>query len=224
MRVVIAARRRDLLQEVASQVEAVGGEALAYAADLSLPEQIDALAAATMERFGRVDVLIANAGVSCVEPLESITEQQMSDTVEINLLGVMRSARVFLPMMIAQKTGHIITVSSVIVGMMWPNDAIYASTKAGVHRFSKGLRNEVRRHGIHVTDVVPGVVDTPLTKGLKGMPKADPNGVAEAVIGVLVRPRAVVVTPAWYRVLLAANKTLPGTIDALIAYRLRHVK
>ncbi len=217
MRVALAARRADKLAYIAHEVEAVGGQAFVCPTDIRNPEQLNALAAQTVAHFGRIDILLANAGIGCHSGVAQASAEEMTDVVQTNLLGVMHSVRAILPMMLAQGSGHVLTVSSVVVGLMWPDDAIYAASKAGVHRFSKGLRNEAQTRGIHVTDIVAGVIDTPLTMGLGGFPKADVTATARAIVGVMERPRPVLVTPGWYRLALAVNTLLPGSIDALLA-------
>ena len=217
MRVVLAARGVDKLTDLARDVEGLGGQALVCPTDTRRPEHLDALAARTMAYFGRIDVLLASAGVGCHTSVAQASASELADVIETNLLGAMYAARAVLPAMLGQQSGHILTVSSVVVGLMWPNDAIYAASKAGLHRFSRGLQNEVKARGIHVTDIVAGVIDTPLTKGLHGFPKADVSATAQAIIAVMERPRPVLVTPGWYRAALAANALLPGSIDALLA-------
>jgi NADP-dependent 3-hydroxy acid dehydrogenase YdfG len=214
MRLALAARRAELLQEVAAQVGAAGGKALTCATDVREPEQIDALVAATLERYGRVDVLVANAGIGYSGRLDRVTDEQILTTVGINLLGVIRCARAVLPPMLAQRSGHILTVSSVAAGIAMPRAAVYAATKAGVHRFAEGLRRELRPHNIQVTDVLPGVIDTPMTGRVRGIRKAPAAVAAQAIVNAIRRPRGVVVTPAWYRAVLLLNRALPGVIDA----------
>lgn len=196
----------------------MGGQAFICPTDTRDPEQIDALAARTVAHFGRIDILLANAGIGCHASVAQASAEEMTDVIQTNLMGVMHGARAVLPTLLAQGGGHILTVSSVVVGVMWPDDAIYAASKAGVHRFSKGLRNEARTRGVHVTDIVAGVIDTPLTSGLRGIPKADVTATARAIIAVMERPRPVLVTPGWYRLALAVNALLPGSIDALLAH------
>jgi short-subunit dehydrogenase len=219
MRLALAARREDLLRHVASQVEAAGAEALVCPTDVRRPDEIESLVEQTLARFERVDVLLANAGVGYSEPMTRVSDEQMVATIEVNLLGVLRCVRAVLPSMMAQQGGHIVTVSSVAAGLASPRGAVYAATKAGVHRFCEGLRREVRRHGIHVTDVLPGVIDTPMTERLTGVPKAPVAQAARAILAVMERPRPQVITPGWYRLPLALNRLAPWLMDAILARR-----
>lgn len=213
MKVVLAARREDLLREVATRVEAAGGTALVCPTDVRDPKQIEWLAGAALEAAGPVDFLIANAGVGYPGPMATITDEVILRTVEVNLLGVMRCVRAFLPGMLERERGHIITISSVAAGIASPRAAVYAATKAGVHRFSEGLGREVRPHGLYVTDVLPGVIDTPMVAHISDMHKAPVESVARAILGVMRRPRRILVTPGWYRLILALNAALPGAVD-----------
>lgn len=216
MRLVLAARREEALREVAAQAEAAGAEALVCPADMRDVAQIDALAAAALARYGQIDVLVANAGLGYAGPMAQVTDAQLVETVQVNLLGVMRCVRAVLPAMIERRRGHIVTVSSVAAGVVSPRSAAYAATKAGVHRFCEGLRREVRHYGLYVTDVLPGVIDTPMTAHIRGMPKAPVESVARVIIGALRHPRASIVTPGWYRLVLALNAVAPWVVDVFM--------
>lgn len=223
MRVALAARRESMLRSVAEEVEAVGGEALVCPADIAEAAQVAAIVGATRERFGRVDVLLANAGVGSSGRLPEIADEEITRMVALNLLGVIRCARAVLPAMLEQGSGHILMVSSVAAGIAMPRAAVYAATKAGVHRFAEGLRREVRPHGIFVTDILPGFIDTPMIARSQGIPKAPVAHLARAIVEGIRRPRREIVFPRWYRLILAANHTFPGLLDALIARREREL-
>jgi NADP-dependent 3-hydroxy acid dehydrogenase YdfG len=203
MRVVAAARRADLLEAVVECCRAAGGEAVAVPTDVRSAADVQRLVATALTTYGRIDVMIANAGTGFHTPLAEATDEQLRDIVDLNVLGVMRCARAAAPHMIARGRGHIITVSSAAIALMWPNDSVYAATKAAVHRFARGLRNELRPHGVFVTDVIPGVIETPLTSGLRGESKADPRIVADAIVRVIASPRDELIVPARYRLLMA---------------------
>src|SRR5207249_6750683 len=139
------------------------------------------LIAATVAAFGRVDILVANAGVGYSGSMAQMPEEQIVTMVQVNLFGVLRCVRAVLPVMLAQGRGHVITVSSVAAGIAGPGAAVYAATKAAVHRFSEGLRREVQPRGVFVTDVLPGFIDMPMGAGAEGLPKAPPATVARAI-------------------------------------------
>jgi NAD(P)-dependent dehydrogenase (short-subunit alcohol dehydrogenase family) len=217
MRVVLASRREELLRATAQAVQAAGGEAFVFPADLSDREQVAALAAAAEAQFGRVDLLLANAGAGYSARMEQITDEQIERTVATNLLGTIRLVRGVLPGMIARRSGHVITVSSVAAGIVFPRGAVYAATKAGIHLFSEGLRREVRGYGIQVTDVMPGIIDTPMTAYMKKGPKEPVETAVRAIVDVMRHPRRCVIVPRWYRLILAINRHFPALADAAIA-------
>jgi short-subunit dehydrogenase len=219
MTVVLAARRAGPLEEVAAQCRHAGGKALVIPTDVRLRSDVEALVARTVETFGQIDVLIANAGIGFHEALVDATDDQLREIIDINVLGVMRCARAVVPHMITRGSGHVITVSSVAVGLMWPNDSVYAATKAAVHRFAKGLRNELRLFGVAVTDVIPGVIETPLTERLDGVRKADARIVAAAIVRAIMTRPAEVVTPRVYRFLLWLNAAVRESVNRWIAFR-----
>src|SRR3954447_11113273 len=142
-RLALAARREDRLRALSAELEAVGTPALILTTDLRDPGAIHAMAAATLEQYGRIDALVANAGLGYALPVAETTNEQLAEQVEVNLLGVIRCAQAVLPAMLAAKRGHILAIASVSAGIARPGAAIYASTKAGVVAFCEGLRREV---------------------------------------------------------------------------------
>ena len=200
MRVVLAARRAELLEQVAAKCR----DAVVVPTDVTSPDDIEAL----MTKAGTVDVLVANAGVPFHRPLAEATDNELRDIIETNVLGVMRCARAIAPAMIARRSGHIIVVSSVAADLTWPNDSVYGATKAAVHRFALGLASELEPFGVHVTDIVPGVIDTPLTDRLRGSRKTSPETVARAIAAAIEAPRRMVVIPARHRAQLSVTALL----------------
>ena len=220
MRVALAGRRADVLEVIAYEVTERGGTPLVCPGDLRSTEHVQSMTEAVLATFGRIDVLITSAGRGSVTPLHELTDDEIDDVIGTNLSATVRCARAVAPAMIAAGQGHIITLSSVVTGLMFPRDALYAATKAGVLRFTMGIAAELRPYGIRVSAVLPGIVDTPLNVGLTQLPKADVRVVAADIVGLIDRPRVLLVTPGWYRVALALNRAVPGIVDAYIARRL----
>lgn len=162
-RVVLAARRVDRLEAVAKEIEAAGAgaEALAVAADLSKLADIQTLVDKSLERFGRVDVLVNNAGfgrlnfLDRLDPLKDIEPQY-----QVNVLGYVLTTRLVLPIMMKQKSGHIINVASMAGKVATPTYTIYASCKFAIDGFSQALRREVEPWGIRVSVIYPTGVAT----------------------------------------------------------------
>jgi len=218
MNVVLAARRMNALEETAAACRRHGVRALPVVTDIRSRESIEALVATAIDAFGQVDVFVANAGIGFHTPLAQATDEELREVVDVNVLGTMRCARAVAPHMIGRGSGHIFTVSSVSIELMWPDDSVYGSTKAAIHRFAAGLRNELAPQGVLVTDVIPGVIETPLTEGLSGSHKADPAIVARAVVGAIRKPRPEVVAPWWYRAILILNRWIPGSVNRWIRH------
>jgi NAD(P)-dependent dehydrogenase (short-subunit alcohol dehydrogenase family) len=213
-RLALAARREDRLRLLVEELERDGRTALALRTDMRDTEAIRAMASATLERWGQIDALVANAGVGHTVRVSEITEEQLQEQVEVNLLGVIRSARAVLPAMRIAGGGHILAVASVAAGCIMPGSAVYGATKAGVVAFCEGLRREVARDGIAVTAILPGFIATPMTVG-HPFPMPPASVVGEAIARLIRRPRQRVVIPAWYAPLMTINRVAPGLLDAI---------
>jgi len=160
-RVALAARRSDLLDDLAKRIEQRGGEALPLATDLADEAATHALVARTLERFGRIDVLLNNAGFSPAAANEQISRSELRRTFDVNLLGALQLAGEVAPVMRAQGGGRILNMGSLAGSVAAPLAIPYAATKAGIDAATRGLRLELAPFGIHVALIVPGFVDTP---------------------------------------------------------------
>jgi NAD(P)-dependent dehydrogenase (short-subunit alcohol dehydrogenase family) len=160
-RVVVAARRGDLLEVLAKRIEAAGGEALPVAVDLAEESATHQLVQRTLDRFGRIDVLLNNAGFSPAAANEQISRTELRRTFDVNLLGALQLAGEVAPVMRAQGGGRILNMGSLAGSVAAPLAIPYAATKAGLDAATRGLRLELAPFGIHVALIVPGFVDTP---------------------------------------------------------------
>ena len=159
-RVVLAARRGELLEAVAKDVSQRGGEALPVVADLADETSTSSLVAAAMQAFGRIDVLVNNAGYSPGGAIEHFTRDALRHIFEVNLLAGLQLVREVAPIMRRQGEGRIINVGSMGGSVAAPLAVPYGATKAGLDIATRGLRFELAPWGIHVSLVVPGFVDT----------------------------------------------------------------
>lgn len=216
MGVSLWARRRDLLEEVAAAVRAQGGDALVCPLDIRDPQAIAVAVAETVRVLGRIDVLVANAGIGGGGDLGRIADGRLVRTVEVNLLGVARSMQAVLPEMRRQGEGRIVAIASVAAELTQVASADYAMTKAGVVALADAARGELKGTGIHVGAVLPGFIDTPLTHGRVAMRMPGPEVVAQAVVRMLRRPRGRIVVPGWYRPLIFLHRAAPRWTDRLI--------
>lgn len=164
--VALGARRADRLQSLADEINKSGGRALAIATDVTDFDQVKKLVDAAAQKFGRVDVIINNAGLMPSSPLERLKVDDWDRMIDVNIKGVLYGIAAALPHMRRQKSGHIINVSSVSGHKVTPNGAVYAATKHAVRALSEGLRQEVKPYNIRTTVISPGAVATELPKSV----------------------------------------------------------
>jgi NADP-dependent 3-hydroxy acid dehydrogenase YdfG len=160
--VVLGARRVDRIEAVAHELARSGGKALAVPTDVTDYEQVKRLVDAAVETYGRIDVIINNAGLMPLSPLERLKIDDWNRTIDVNIKGVLYGIAAALPYMKEQKSGHIINVSSVAGHKVRPGSSVYAATKHAVRALSEGLRQEVKPYNIRTTVISPGAVATEL--------------------------------------------------------------
>lgn len=160
--VVVAARRVEELETLADHIESTGGEALVVPTDITNQGDITQLVMAATDQFGSIDVLVNNAGVMLLEPLDQADDSNLQQMVEVNLLGLMKLTRAVLSVMQRQDGGHIVTLSSVAGRTAFATSTGYSATKFGVTAFTEALRREITDQGIRTTTIEPGAVATEL--------------------------------------------------------------
>ena len=161
-RVAIAARRRERLDGVARRIADLRSESLVLEADVAKVRDAESIVEKTVGRWGRLDVLVNNAGVMLLSPVDRARVEDWQRMLDLNLLGLMAVTRAALPHLRRQKDGHVVNISSTAGRVANPDASVYAATKFGVGAFSEALRREVYRDGIRVTVVEPGAVATEL--------------------------------------------------------------
>lgn len=162
-KVAAVARRRDRLEALVQRLAGGPGEVLVIEADVSNEAQVHEVIATTEAKWGRIDALVANAGVMLLGPVRDANTEDWRRMVNLNVLGLMYCTHAVLPIMARQKGGHIITVSSVAGRVSFSGGAVYCATKFAVGAFSEALRQEVSKEdNIRVTIIEPGVVATEL--------------------------------------------------------------
>ncbi|MEO8754642.1 MAG: glucose 1-dehydrogenase [Casimicrobiaceae bacterium] len=162
--VAIVARDRSRVDDAAARVRKAGGNALALTADVRSKTQVQDAADAVITAFGRVDILINNAGVAGAAPSEDLDESEWDRIVDINLKGTFLCCQSFGRHMLAQKSGKIVNVSSVAGLGAFPKRAAYGSSKAAVIMLTKVLAVEWADRNVHVNAIAPGVMRTPLNE------------------------------------------------------------
>lgn len=183
--VVLGARRLDRIQALATELTAGGGRALAVQTDVTDSRQVKRLVDTAIEHYGRVDVMINNAGLMPHSPLDRLKIADWDRMIDVNIKGVLYGIAAALPPMQKQNAGHIINVSSVAGHKVRPGSAVYAATKHAVRVISEGLRQEVKAYHIRTTIISPGAVATEL-----------PNSITEPDIAESVRKLYQIAIPA----------------------------
>jgi short-subunit dehydrogenase len=224
MCVTLAARRQGELERVAREIEANGSQALVAPTDVRDRAAIQCMVKATLDRWGRVDVLVNNAGLGYSSRVVNLDPDQLREQVAVNLVAVIECAQAVLPAMMQQSSGHMINVASIagLVGL--PGSSIYSATKSAVISFSDSLRREVRRHGIYVTAFCPGFVATNFSPRLKQifasgkrLPGIMPvEYVADRIAWLIRHPRRRLIIPPGWGVLAAIAHTFPWLTDSVL--------
>lgn len=164
IRVAIAARRKNRLEDLVERIGQVGGQALALVADVTDEQQVQEMVRRTQEEWGRIDILVNNAGLMLLGPIAGANTEDWRRMVSTNLLGLLYTTHAVLPLMQTQRSGHIVNISSVAGRVARAGSGVYNATKWGVGAFSEALRQEcVQNHDhIRVTVIEPGAVATDL--------------------------------------------------------------
>jgi NADP-dependent 3-hydroxy acid dehydrogenase YdfG len=160
--VVLGARRRERLEALAADLTGGGARAVAVTTDVTDRAQVQRLVDAAVTTYGRVDVMINNAGLMPQSPLGRLKTSEWDRMIDVNIKGVLYGIAAALPYMERQKAGHFINVSSVAGHKVRAGGAVYSATKHAVRVISEGLRQEVKPFGIRTTVISPGAVDTEL--------------------------------------------------------------
>jgi 3-oxoacyl-[acyl-carrier protein] reductase len=190
-RVILAARSAAQLEEVGEEIQQSGGSAAIVTADLSRDEDIDRLAVESRRVYGSVDILINNAGWGKRAPVVRTKVEDLDQTLRVNLRASMLLAKHLVPAMIEKRDGAVINIGSVSGKSGEVNGAAYSASKFGLIGFTQSLYEEVREHGIKVSVILPGFVDTPLIPPNKQLDRSkmiQAEDVAQAVLYVLTSP------------------------------------
>jgi len=161
--VALAARSKEGLEETARRVQAAGRRALVVPTDVASYTEVEALMARAVRELGRLDIVVNNSGVAKVAPLAEMTAADWRFMVDVNLTGAFNGCRAAAPHLIAQTSGKVINVASVLGQVGLPGYTIYAATKGGVIALTRALGVEWARHGIQVNAIAPGWFATPMT-------------------------------------------------------------
>lgn len=222
---VVCARRADALAAAAEAIASAGGRALPIVADVTSEPDMDRLVAAAVERFGRLDVMICNAGFGIYGTIDSIAPAQMQRLLDVNFLGTYYAIRAALRVFRQQASGHVIVVSSIVGKRGIPYMGAYAATKFAQVGLAESLRAELEGSGIQVSVVLPVSTDTEFFDVMTGEsgfatrasgPHQDAGTVAEAIARAVARPAPEVYPYRPSRGLVLLNAIAPGICDRLV--------
>ena len=202
----VLARRQDRLEALVAEIASAGGTAAAWALDVTDQSAVEAVSAKVLERFGRVDIVVNNAGVMLPNPIEELKTEQWKKQIDLNVSGLMHVIGAFTPALVAAGGGSgpadLVNISSIAGKNIFPNFAVYSATKAFVTHLSVHLRAELGKKGVRICAIEPGIVGTELQshvdfKGaqewLSGsktqMEWLEPEDVAAAIVFAVSAPK-----------------------------------
>src|SRR4051794_27721195 len=164
-KLVLGARRADRLEALAARITQAGGEVAWAATDVTRREDVAELVTLARERFGRLDVLVSNAGIGPISPLDALRVEDWENMIDINFKGVLYGIAAALPVFREQGFGHFVNTSSTAAHRIVPGMAVYAATKTAVNVVSEGLRQEAGPN-LRVTVITPGFVETEFAQSI----------------------------------------------------------
>ncbi len=223
--VVLGARRADKLDEAVRDIRSRGGQAESIVADVTSASDVAGMASLALTAFGRLDIMICNAGFGYYGSVEETPADTMQRMMDVNFMGTFHGARVALPHFRTQGSGHLIIMSSIVGRRGIAQMSGYTATKAAQAGFAESLRSEFAGTGIHITAVYPVSTDTEFRDAMQrdfghsvsGLgPKQSMDDVARAVVACIRRPRPEVYPHRWSRGLTLLNAAAPGFTDTLV--------
>ena len=163
---VLAARREDRLKNLQEEIQKNGGQAIYKVTDVASHEQMEELAEYVLTEFGKIDVMVNNAGVMPLSPVYQKKINEWDSMIDINIKGVLYGIAAVLPSMRERKEGHIINVSSIAGHLVFHASAVYSGTKFAVRAITEGLRKEEAPNNIRTTIISPGTISTELLESI----------------------------------------------------------
>ncbi|KRD82481.1 oxidoreductase [Bacillus sp. Root147] len=165
-KLVLAARREDRLKKLQEEIQKNGGQAIYKVTDVASHEQMEELAEYVLTEFGKIDVMVNNAGVMPLSPVYQKKINEWDSMIDINIKGVLYGIAAVLPSMRERKEGHIINVSSIAGHLVFHASAVYSGTKFAVRAITEGLRKEEAPNNIRTTIISPGTISTELLESI----------------------------------------------------------
>lgn len=186
--VVLGARREDLLVEVAREITAAGGQVAYMPVDVRLRADLDALVKLALDRAGRLDVMVNNAGISPLSRFDALRVEDWDAMIDVNLRGTLYGIAAALPVFGIQRSGHVVNVVSTAGIKILPTMGVYAATKNAVRTISEALRQEAGAY-LRVTEVSPGMISTNLSDSFTD--ESIKNAMVERMDGIAISADAI---------------------------------
>jgi NAD(P)-dependent dehydrogenase (short-subunit alcohol dehydrogenase family) len=230
-KVVLCSRDLERTRAAAERIGA-GDNALSVACDVSRREQVDALVQAAIERFGRIDVWVNNAGYGLNDSIEKIDMAQLRRMFDTNLFGTIECMQAVIPVMRRQGGGDIVNISSVAGHISTPYMGGYGATKHAMQAIGMAARMELKRHNINVVSVCPGYIATDFSKNMSqgSQPQrvggavrysVGPEVVARDTLKALLKRKRQAMTPWFYWIFVKLYQNAPGLVERAIRRSLR---
>jgi len=192
-KVVLASRSREKLETVAGEIRGSGGTALAVQTNVTLEGEVINLFRQTLEAFGRVDILVNSAGITCRTPTDEMSLETWRNVLDVNLNGAFLCSREALRIMKRQRSGRIINIGSISAKVPRPNSAPYTTSKFALEGLTRSLALDARDHGIAVCILHPGNTATPLWYGREAQAHQEgimsPNNLARVAVMIAALPQ-----------------------------------
>jgi short-subunit dehydrogenase len=218
----LLARREEALKELACQIEDAGGRARSFPVDVKDASAVREAAERLREEFGRIDVMVANAGIGIITGATDFKPEDVAQVININVLGAVNSAAAVIPEMVKQGSGHLVVISSLAAYRGLPKSGAYCASKAAVSAFYESLRVDLLNTGVGVTIIHPGFIKTPMTSGREAeMPYLmELDDAIKKIIRAIETRRRSVAFPWQLASIVRAAMLFPGPLyDRIISRR-----
>ena len=221
--IILVARTKNKLEQVENQLKQFNVTTLVCPCDVSKKEQVENMSKIVLKKFNSVDILINNAGFAIYGSVFDLSIDEIESQMETNYFGMIYCTKLFLPLMIKQKSGHIVNVASVAASFGLPGIASYCASKFAMLGFSEGLKQELSGTGVGITVVSPIMVKTNFFEhpSFEKMPKYSPTSlssktVAKAIVKAANSSRLEIITPSVVRIAVWLKHTFPYFINPIL--------
>ena len=221
--IILVARTKNKLEQVENQLKQFNVTTLVCPCDVSKKEQVENMSKIVLKKFNSVDILINNAGFAIYGSVFDLSIDEIESQMETNYFGMIYCTKLFLPLMIKQKSGHIVNVASVAASFGLPGIASYCASKFAMLGFSEGLKHELNGTGVGITVVSPIMVKTDFFEhpSFEKMPKYSPTSlssktVAKAIVKAANSSRLEIITPSVVRIAVWLKHTFPYLINPIL--------